>query len=506
MLSFLLALSLVFTNIAYVEQALTQYWLVGFGGEQMLPLLDGGILTARVGESLTVRLMGRDGSVTLTSPRGLMDRVFIQDGALKVLKKFTFNDVGEWILTTDNGLNLIVIVEAPVFKPSVTVSVFVENSEIIMSASAPPQSFALFQAQSDDMVFTPGANIQLTLENLNTPLLRFDLVRKAERIRYSGRLQGTPYGIELDQLVLSQVVQGRGRGGLMSFSINLPDEGSSGPSGLRVLSYGQHVVRLVTLGDSRVVYEREITIVPKNLGGFKGLAKTVRAGFREAFEKNYTLVVGDELGNVWLLKLKPPLAVLRVYDSQHSVYVEDYQLILEGSSWHKLGGETLLAFYNILTVSDYSNGSSVNPSRTANVRLGFKGWVADVTQVEIKSGQYLDIYVNLFRFLPRLVYPNGTIHQGPRIVEINGFTSKDDGEKTSLLPPQTYVINAVDPGSFSPTTFALTADTTLTIIVVDNPAALASLRISAILMTALLGYAVYKVWRVRKTFYQARSK
>ncbi|MEM2720102.1 MAG: hypothetical protein QXU49_04890 [Candidatus Caldarchaeum sp.] len=505
MISLLLVFSLVLANAAYVDHALSQYWLIGFGGEQMLPFLDGGVLTARIGESLTVRLMGRNGAVTIKSPQGLTDTVFVQDGTPRVLKKFTSSDVGEWSITTDDGLNLVVAVEQPVFKPSATISFSMEGNDVVMSGSAPPQGFILFQAQSDGRVFTPGSKIEIALETVNTSMLRFDLLRNVDRISYGGRLHGTPYSLELDQLVLSQVVQGRRRGGLMTFSINLPKAGVSGPSGLRVLSYGQHIARLVTLGESRVVYQTEITIIPESLSSLKDLTKTVRASFWEAFERNYTVVVGDELGNVWLLNLRPPLAALKVYDSQHNLHVDEYELFLEGSTGHKVGGETLLTFYNSLDVSDYWNGSFVSPSRTADIRLGFKGAVADVKQLELKPGYRLNINLNLLRLVPRLVYPNGTLHQGPRTLEINGFGVTEDGEKTYLLPSQTYVINAVNPGSFSPTTFTLTTDTTVTVIVVDNPAALASLRISAILMTALLGYAAYRLWMVRKTFYQPHS-
>ncbi len=473
----------------------------------MLPLLDGGAVSVRVGESLIVRLMGRDGYLTLTSPQGFVDKLFVKDGLPKVLKKFTVEDVGEWVLSTDDGQNLTVVVERPVYKPSLTVNVRLEGSAVVMTVSTPPQTYAFFiEAQGGNNVFTPNSVIQLELEDVNATLLRFDLLRKTNRLKYGGRLQGTPYYVEIDQLVMSQVIRGRRHGDAMSFAVTLPAEGAAGPSGLRVLSYGQHIVRLISLEGNRVVYEGEITIVPEKINRIKGLTRTVKMDFWDAFGKNYTLVVGDELGNVWFLSLVPPLAVLKVFDNFHNQLVGEYKLLLDNSSTYKMGEQTILAFINSLAITSYDNGSVIKPTRTADVRLEFEGAVVDLTSVEMRPGESYTLDVRLQSLLIRLVYPNGTIHQGQRTVDINGRVIVDNGERSLFLPSGTYVIKAVSPESFSPITYRLTSDTTVTVIVLDNPVGLASLRISAILMAALLGYSAYKLWSIRKTFYQASNK
>ncbi len=473
----------------------------------MLPLLDGGAVKVRVGESLAVRLIGRDGYLTLTSPRGFVDKLFVQDGLPKVLKRFTVEDVGEWILSTDDGQNLVVVVEKPVYKPSLMINVQLESSDVVMTVSTPSQTYAFFvEAQGGDNVFTPNSVIQLRVEDVNTSLLRFDLLRKTDRLKYTGRLQGTPYEVEIDQLVMSQIVQGRRRGAGISFTVALPAEGTAGPSGLRVLSYGQHIIRLVSLGDNKVVYEDEIIVIPEKINGIKGLTRTVKTGFWDAFGKNYTLVVGDELGNVWFLTITPPLAVLKVFDNLHNQLVEEYRLLLAGSSMYRMEELTLLAFIDSLPITGYDNGSVLKPARTADVKIGFEGAVVNLTSLEMHPGGSYILDVSLQALVIRLVYPNGTIHQGRRTVDINGWVIVDNGERKIFLPSQTYVIKAVNPESFSPITYRLTSDTTVTVIVLDNPVGLASLRISAILMAALLGYSAYRLWSARKTFYPASNK
>jgi hypothetical protein len=49
------------------------------------------------------------------------------------------------------------------------------------------------------------------------------------------------------------------------------------------------------------------------------------------------------------------------------------------------------------------------------------------------------------------------------------------------------------------------SDTTLKVYVLDNPEALASLRVSALLTACLLVYVAYRTWTWRKSFYRARS-
>jgi hypothetical protein len=113
--------------------------------------------------------------------------------------------------------------------------------------------------------------------------------------------------------------------------------------------------------------------------------------------------------------------------------------------------------------------------------------------------------LSLNRVVFRLIYPNGSIHVGPRSLELNGEVHSYPAEQPIFLPSQTYVARAVRPESFSATTYTVVSDTTLKVYVLDNPEALASLRVSALLTACLLVYVAYRTWTWRKSFYRARS-
>ncbi|MEM4154841.1 MAG: hypothetical protein QXW52_08505 [Candidatus Caldarchaeum sp.] len=501
MLSVLLVLSMLLSSLFYVNQAPPHFWLVGLGGEEMLPLLDGGVLTARVGESLAVRLMGRDGRLNVFSPQGDVRETFIRDGLLTVLKKFTVDDVGEWVVETDEGARLTIVVEDPQLKPPVSLNVWIENTTVVATVATSPNAFALFMDGRGEDVYTPGSTLLMNIQGLNVQVVRFDLLKKADRIRYAGKLNQLQYTVELDQVVSSQFVQVRGG----SVSLQIPAKDFSGPQGLRVLGYGQYVARLVATGDNRLIAEREITVVPERFRGFGGLSRSVRVDLHQAMSRNFTLVVGNELGDVRVLQLRLPVTVFNVYDRTHSQRIDRYQLFLENSSSQKTGDTTLLAFYNSLSIQDYENNTYLEPSRISTFTLAFDGHVVEYNNFKFSPGVPTTIDLNLYSLVLRLVYPNGSVHRGTRVVEVNGMAFRDLDERLFLLPPENYVIRALEPKSFAPVHYTLTSDTVLTIMVLENAEALASLRVSALFMALLIGYASFRLFRMRKTFYRARS-
>ncbi|MEM4298433.1 MAG: hypothetical protein QW815_08715, partial [Nitrososphaerota archaeon] len=109
-ISLLMALLLILP-LAGQGQGVEAVWLVGFGGDAMLPLLDGGVLEVRLGEAVWLKLMGRNGTVTRASPEGDGGAHPLLDGHATPLPPF--DRTGLWSITTDDGKTLKVRVEAP---------------------------------------------------------------------------------------------------------------------------------------------------------------------------------------------------------------------------------------------------------------------------------------------------------------------------------------------------------------------------------------------------------
>jgi len=479
-------------------------WLIGYGGEQMLPFLDGGSLSFNVGETLAVKLLGRNGFLELKSPSGAVERFYVPDGSPRQLRSFTAADVGEWVLTTDNGLTTHVKVEDIVVKPGFTVSISLTPEEVKFDAYALTQGFALFVDEKWVDVVCAGSSVEIRLDNINMSLARFDLLRRAGPLVYSGLLQQKPYSITIDQLVMSKLVQSKAENNTSIFTVTLPEAFSGGPSGLRPLSYGPHVVRLVSTTDNRVLYEKEVVVVPKSLNTLPGLSRVMGVSFEAAATKNQTLIIGNPLGDVWFVNLRPPAATVTFYDKTHEEVLEDYSLNMPDSSWTRIGGLARVVYVNNLVVTEYNNLSYVTPVREGEIDVKLPGASVKVPVVFF-PGAHLNITLNLHRVVFQLVYPNNSIYRGQRFLEINGEAYSYPDEQPLLLPSQTYVMRAVKPPSFSVTTYTVVRDTTLTVYVLDNPEALASLRVSVLLTACLLTYLAYRtLWS--KSFYRGKNQ
>lgn len=487
----------VFASMVFPANGLTDYWLIGFGGEYMIPFLDGGVLEYGVGESLVVKLVGRDGYVTLVSPTGLAERISVVDGQKTVLKRFGLGDVGEWTLTVDEGMETRVVVRPPVVRPAVTVSFRLEDSQMVMTAETIDNSFALFLEGRSQFVKAAGSTMTISVSDLNETRVRAEIVRSGPTVRYSGSLDGVGYGLEIEQVVTSEIVVGRLVDGSMVFSVKIPDEDEK-VSGLKPVGIGFHKIRLLSLTDRRIIYEANVLVVPSSRRGLEGLSHSLVVDFWEALKNNYTLLVGDEAGNLWQIKLRPPAVVFRIYDTEHGRFHDDAELIIPDGKTRKADSQLIATFLDSYEIDDYINQSFFIPSKELAATVSFGASRLTTPVLSIRAGDIIWLNFSLYRAELKLVFPNGTAYRGPRIVEINGETFTDDS--ALFLPRGIYTARALRPESFSYETRELTTDTTWTIIVLDNPLGLAGLRASSILLTALLAYTFIKTFTMRKTF------
>ncbi|MCS7109915.1 MAG: hypothetical protein NZ956_00405 [Candidatus Caldarchaeum sp.] len=482
--------------------ALKNYWLIGFGGGYMVPLLNGGVLEYGVGESLVVLSVGRDGLVTLVSPAGVVEEIPVKDGSRTVLRKFGMADVGEWTVTVDGTSSVKAVVRPPVIRPAVTLSFGLEDSQLNIAAYTTPQSFAVFLEGRSDFVKAAGSSIRINLPDFNETRVRAEIVRSQPSIRYTGNLMGVGYSMEIEQIVSSEIVSGRKVEDLMVFSVPIPNEGG-GPSGIRPVGIGVHKLRLLSLSDRRIVYEANIVVLPSSKRSLEGLSSTLTVDFWDAMKKNYTLLVGDEAGNLWILTLRLPAAVFRVYDMVHGRFQNVSDLKVPDGTTKILNSMIMVSFMDVIEISDYINQSTIIPSKEVVASISFGPATVNTPAFVVEAGETILLNVTLYQTDVKLVFPNRTIYQGPRLLEINGQLIS--GKSPLLLPEGTHVVRALMPESFSSETFQLTADTTWTIVVLDNPLGLAGLRASSILLISLLGYSILKTFSIRKTFNRARA-
>lgn len=488
---------IAFLAVPSQAQSIEPYWLVGFDGDIMLPFLDRGVLECGVGESLAVKVVGRDGFLTLVSPNGLSENVFLRDGERTVLRRFGPGDAGNWTLVADTGQTLTLQVRPPLAKPPVQVLARFEGPFVVLTVSTSPNTYALFlDGRGEGEVVAAGSSIELGLKGFNDTRVRVEILRRGPTIRYGGLLDGLPYTMQLDPLSVNTIVEGRRINDSTVFSVRLPADGEQ-VSGLRKMGLGPHLIRLYSVSDKRILLEREVVVVPESMKSFTGLSRAVRADVWAAAAKNFTILVGDEAGNLWILQIRPPIAFIRLYDQIHSRYVKGVGVALADGQSQNLDEWTGIIFANRIEIRNYGNNSSYKPSTETNVSLNFNA-TSLTLPLTVTAGDRVTLNLQLHQAHITLIWPNGTTYKGPGTLTIN--SAKFTNATALLLPVDKYVVRADKPPSFSSNVYTLTADTTWTIIILDNPAGVAGFRASAVLLTALL---VYTVFRLRKTFYRA---
>ncbi len=478
-------------------QNIEPYWLVGFDGEMMLPFLDGGALEWGVGETLSVKIVGRDGFVTLVSPNGLGENVFVRDGERTVLRRFGPGDAGNWTLVADTGQRLTMQVRPPTTRPPVQVSIRFDGLLVVMTASTSANAYALFlEGRSEGEVAAAGSSVDIVLKGFNETRARVEILRQEPPIRYSGLLDGLPFTMQLDSVSVNQIVEGRRVNDSTVFSVNLPSDGEQ-VSGLRKIGIGSHIIRLYAASDNRLLLEKEILVLPESMKSLTGSSRVISTDVWAAASKNYTILVGDESGNIWILQMRPPIAFIRLYDQNHARYLRSVGVSVTDGQAQKLDDWIGIIFANRIEISNYGNATYHTPSKETNLSLNFNA-TSITLPFTVTAGERITINLQLHEAHIRLVWPNGTVYRGPNTVVIN--SAKFSSISSIYLPAEKYVMRAETPPSFTNNVFTLTGDTTWTIIVLDDPAGVAGLRVSAIILTALL---LYTVIRLRKTFYRA---
>lgn len=490
-----LFLAVLFLSPLHVH-GITNYWLIGYGGNYMLPFLDGGVLEYGVGQSIFVKVVGRNGYVTLFSPTGAIERIQLTDGRKTLLRKFGFADIGEWTVVNDEGYSVKAIVKPPNLMPTVTLYFSLENSRIVMRAQTPGQTFALFLEGRSDSVKAAGSTLRIGVRGFNETRVKAEIISSQQPIVYSGSLKGVGYGLEIEQLVSSEIVSGRLVNGSAVFSVKIPKEGEE-VSGLKPIGVGMHKIRLSSLSTRNVVYEADFIIIPSSRRNLEGLSPSLTVDFWEAMEKNYTLVVGDETGTLWTLHIRPPAAVFRLYDVEHKRYHIGSDVLIADGSTKRIDNQFITLFMNTYEIVDYVNNSAFIPTRELVPTISFGAVTITSSPITVKSGDLVELSLSLYQAGLELIFPNGTVYHGPRTVEVNGLVYEN---VSWFFPRGVYTVRALRPESFSYETFVLTRDTTWTIIVLDNPLGLAGLRASSIILAALLVYTIFKTLRIRKTF------
>ncbi|GBC68637.1 hypothetical protein HRbin01_00320 [archaeon HR01] len=462
-------------------------WLVGFGGELMLPYLDGGVLEARTGWALSVRVLGGNGSLTVDPPDGPLRQLQIIDGGVE---SFILDSPGDWGLTTDEGYRLTVRVQ-PVLKPAITVlTTPLSNGTVEVVLRQPPRGYAFFEGAGGEQIHHPGDEVEISLESNSTGPYMVNLLEPQQAITYTGLLQGTPYTLTMPRLVASQLLYPDQRRLLV---FRLPGEGETGPGGLVPLGLGRYTVQISAFTGSgyEPLQETEVTVVSRELDVSR-LSSRARFDAVEGMSV-FKVLVGDEEGGVTEVFLHPPLAWIKVVDSVHNETVANVGVQLSNTLYRGLGAEVLVVYESVTSFTEYSAGMSLKPVRNASFPLTVNGFPTKPLNIYFTPGTRYIIPVQLYKLSTTFHRPDNRPYPGPVTVEIGTVRKTMNTGEYVVLPPGEYTVKAVNPPSFTPATVNLDADKEATIVVLENPAQLSAMRAAAVALSIAITYQLYKM-------------
>ncbi len=473
-------------------------WLIGFGGEIMLPLLDGGELEARHGETVYLRILGRDGSVTVTAPDQTVIEKELRDGVAD--PTLTLSTPGTYTIRTDDGQTLTIKAGTAPSIPIVLSTEILPNGLVEISLQQPSRGYVLFQSSHGGSdIYRPGETMMILLETDLTGPYKVSLLRPGGPLVYRGQMAGRPFTLTTPLLVAEytvRVVESDGRKGLV---IKLPGLGEPGPGGLEPLRLGPLIIQVSAftgLEYSRIM-EKMILVVSPSLNPSQ-LSTAIRFNASEGV-KAYQVVVGDELGGSTYVTVMPPLAWVKVYDILHKTYLQDARIGLSNSESRSEGETILLTYFSLYTFSEYQDFQILTPTRKASIEVLSMGFKTEPVEATLQPGITIELPVTLYHLYVDLVFPNGTSFPGEALIEINSKRFNVLSGRYLSLPHGDYFVRSITPQSFTTTALTLDADKHITIYLVDDAIGLSILRASAILLTGIMAYQVYHIWSRRNT-------
>jgi hypothetical protein len=478
-------------------QAGEAVWLVGFGGEMMLPLLDGGELNARLGESVYLRILGRNGSVTITSPNGTVGSKNLVDGAAYLAANL--DTTGAYTIETDDGRTIIIRVEED--EPSIPITVsttILSNGLVEMTLQQPIRGYALFLSSGGIETYRPGEDVTIPLEGNVTGPFKVSLLRPGGPLTYRGRLAGTPYTLTIPLLVAEYTPRIADIEGRKIIVFKLPEWGKPGPAGLKPLHLGPLIVQVSAFTGMgyTMILEKTIIVVSPALDP-DHLARTIHFNASEGI-KDFEVIVGGDLGSVKHVTVKPPIARVKIFDTVHREYVRDARLDLPNSDYSTEDDWLLLSYYRSVTFSGYRESEVLEPVRNASIGVISNGFRAEPLEVSLRPGLMVELPVKLYRLYVDLLFPDGTPFEGEALIEVGSFRSTIVGGGYLKLPKGVYIIKSINPASFTSISLTLDADKHIRIYTVDDAVGLSLLRASAILLAGIASYQLYRIWLRRR--------
>lgn len=405
--------------------------MVGYTGFYMLPLLDGGALDFEVGEALWIMAPNPPAKVYLESPGGITLIYNLDSRQPQLLRIFSEEDVGEWMLVSESGERLLLKVRDP-WRMGVK-ALYTFSGESLAVSLAGSSRAVLLSRESERVLLIAGVRQSLRLGNLTKGKLIVDLLYPGSFL-YEGVTRESNYTLRAEPLA-GRVV-GTVESGLLT--IELPRLHEVGAGGVLPLREGSATLRLTS---NETVEEFPAYILDEVFEGFAGEScdREVTIPVEAALNSSLKILLPDS-EKAQVLTLRPPLAAARFHDPLHGIYVGN--LTIEATRLQTIVVNETAYFL----LQDLEEIYPKHPTRPRigddDITIYVNGFRAASMKIALREGEVSAADLNLRLLRVKVLDPDNKPAENVRL-KINGkiFYLKS-GHGGYLLPPGDYKVKA----------------------------------------------------------------
>jgi hypothetical protein len=391
----LLSVNVIKPSFAVITlvQTPTPKSFVGYGGEIMLPLLDGANFSFYIGEELWVMATGET-MMWLSSPDGNVSDVVWANLGPQMLKAFTEQDsVGSWSLglnTPEGPETATIDLRKYAASGPAELSFNLEGDNVSTSIEKDSQSLAAFVSEGGSSAVSPGETVGLEFGTSRSGLANIRIL-SGEEETIEGKSDNVSQIVEVSPLVANftvEVVEGH-------LEFNFPKIHEVGPGGLFPLRYGSITVEASPLEDAEISASSRFYMFPVRPYTGAKLSNNLELAAKDAFQKSFELTMLDQTSNATLSATEAssifftlPLANVHIVDERHGKYLmkEDFILIVDGSQvWYD--NDSAYVLYS-QKASITKENTDIPGSLTYELKIrGFTCSEGGPTTISLKSGE-----------------------------------------------------------------------------------------------------------------------
>lgn len=437
--SALLLLLFLISGLYPIDSLSVDALLVGYGGDRMLPFIDGATLTFFVGEELELKSIGSPTNITIIDPSNRKYYYFLEEGTKLMVMKFNASDVGTWLVRHPRlgTMSLRVIDNYSPKEYYISIQKINDNT-LRLSLKGPALMGFLTNNESRIKVVNPSGILTITIPQGMT-YVRITLEYN-ETIELSGLLGSIQYHYKTNALVSEYVARFKMPiTDPMVINFEIPEMGKVGKGGIIPLRAGPIKLKVICTGPGMKTlnYVDELLVIPTG-ADLKSITRTIDINLTELINNKLRIAYYNiSTGIIDSINVRVPIYRIIVYDKTLSRSINNYSFSIAGMLSIKTDNIT----YIVPTRIQFDNENNVvmNP-RLIVYSVDISNMIKNIT---LKKEEINSIIVESKEINLIVRHADGTLINNALILVNSSTYSIVNGSTKIRIPIATYNFSAI---------------------------------------------------------------